>query len=385
MTTGSVASTNHSVAVQSKLQDKRVLTDELEIEFRREIEREEKAERNELKDKDEMHVGISLNDAGKNSSRSKRTVVDSSKVHVGQQYDPTSAATGSSIVWSKLQGRLSELHQQWEEARRDSRSAVLMNADVLSSTNLNSDCTYLRNRSSPGSGTKSTNSASMLTGRTAWSGGGDNNNSSSTCRSTRVTSAGDGRRLSGGTSCYGSPTASLSCRLRLHQVVILSLSSHFFPVIDRYNIVVQILGVRLPLSITGDESRSGSNSDDTREGSHHALDLARIHQLQRDLVDFSNAAFTLLCPEAASTRTRTAMPQKQQLDMHTVDPMPIDRNDSDWQLSLLRLRERARSLLLHLSCLSPLAPLVSPAPWTSSLTGLDVLEKEVCDTLDNNI
>ena len=396
VTSGSVLNTSHSMAVQGKVQDKRVLTDELEIEFRREIEREEKVERNELRDKDEVHIGITLNDAGKNASRSKRTVIDTSKVPVGQQHDLPSAVTGSSVVWSKLQGRLSELHQQWEEARRDSRSAVLMNADVLPTTNSNSDCTYLRNRSSPSSGTKSTNSASMLTGRTAWSGGGGgggDNSTSSTCRSTRIASAGNGRRLSGVSTgrssvssafCYGSPTASLSCRLRLHQVVTLSFSItsciyFLFPVIDLNNFVMQILGVRLPLSIVGDESRSGGNSDENREGSHHALDLARIHLLQRDLVEFSTAAFTLLCPEAVNNRTKVAIPQKQQTDIHTVDPMPLDRNDSDWQLSLLHLRERARNLLLHLSCLAPLAPLVSPAPWTSSLTGLDVLEKEVCD------
>jgi hypothetical protein len=145
----------------------------------------------------------------------------------------------------------------------------------------------------------------------------------------------------------------------------------------------QILGVRLPLSMVGDESRSGGNSGENREGSPHALDLARIHLLQRDLVDFSNAAFYLLCPGTVNNQTRVAIPQKQHPDIHTVDPMPLDRNDGDWQLSLLQLREKARNLLLHLSCLAPLAPLVSPAPWTSSLTGLDVLEKEVCDTLDD--
>ena len=387
VSSGSVVNTSQPIAVQGKVHDKRVLTDELEIEFRREIEREEKAERNELRDNDEIHFGITLNDAGKNPSRSKRAV-DVSKVPVGQQHDLPSAVTGSSVVWSKLQSRLSELHQQWEEARRDSRTAVLMNADVLPSADSMIDCTYLKNRNSPGSGTKNTNTVSMPKGRSAWRDGGDNSiSSSSTCRFTCITSAGDDRRLSGvpagrssvsSASCYGSPKASLSCRLRVHQVAYLhSRLPHFSPITDFHSRIIQILGVRLPLSIARDESISGSNSDDTRDGSHHGLDLSRIHLLQRDLVDFSNAAFTLLCPETMNNGTRVAMSQKQQSDIHTVDPMPLNKNDSDWQLSLLHLRERARNLLLHLSCLAPLAPLVSPAPWTSSLTGLDILEKEV--------
>ena len=113
----------------------------------------------------------------------------------------------------------------------------------------------------------------------------------------------------------------------------------------------------------------------------HALDLPRIHQLQRDLVEFSDAAVALCfeSPRSASTgETQKAKLSVSRVDMNlTVDPLPVDEASRVSQVALQRLHEKAQDLLLHLSCMAPLAPLTTPAPWTSSMTGLEVLEFEV--------
>lgn len=109
----------------------------------------------------------------------------------------------------------------------------------------------------------------------------------------------------------------------------------------------QVLGVKAPLTLIS-KTDSSYNLDPATE---HWLDVARIHQLQRDLVAFAQSAFTL-----------------------THSPATLAEEEGISQLE--KLRVCARELTLHLACFSPLAPLALDSPYSSSLTGLEALIQE---------
>lgn len=114
---------------------------------------------------------------------------------------------------------------------------------------------------------------------------------------------------------------------------------------------------------------------------------------ERDLIDFSEAAYLLINGD---------MDQEGQtmngyrLDNHTqkedkqlsiepsipssymdMDPYPTTNKEAQKNIALTDLCEKSRDLLLHLSCLAPLAPLAVNPIYSSSLTGIEILEKEI--------
>ena len=153
-----------------------ILTEELELEFQREVEREEKEERDRLGGKETAQIGITLSSAPSKGSLAKPAI--GNKPVAGSHAAPASSL-GSSVLWTKLHGRIGTLHQQWEEARADARRAVVQVAEVLPPLDLGNEFSYAKNRSP----------------------GGDER-----------TSTGNRKGSSVATSM------SQSCRLRLHQV-----------------------------------------------------------------------------------------------------------------------------------------------------------------------
>ena len=117
--------------------------------------------------------------------------------------------------------------------------------------------------------------------------------------------------------------------------------------------------------------RSSAGGD--RAGAHNfGMDLARIHLLQRDLVAFAEQAFgwTSDCvfPEASSGGSDPSQ--------HP-DAIPPSLSAAHRQQRALDMHLAASDLVLHLSCVSPVAPLALRSPFRSCLTGLDALIQEV--------
>lgn len=67
----------------------------------------------------------------------------------------------------------------------------------------------------------------------------------------------------------------------------------------------------------------------------------------------------------------------------TLDPFPSSVLDAEKQMKLLSLYSRSQDLILHLSCLAPLSPLVLDPPLSSSMTGLEALEKDLTNIIPN--
>jgi hypothetical protein len=156
----------------------RILTDDLEFEFRREVEREEKDERDRRGDREAARVGLTIS-APSRSSLTKKAAIGTMHGVDNNSVAPSSSS-GSSILWTKVHGRIDALQQQWEEARGDARRAVVQVAEVLPPLDIGNEYSYAKNRSP----------------------GGDEHTSS-------------GSRRSSYSAVNG---MSQSCRLRLHQV-----------------------------------------------------------------------------------------------------------------------------------------------------------------------
>lgn len=125
-----------------------------------------------------------------------------------------------------------------------------------------------------------------------------------------------------------------------------------------------ILGVRVPLSLL--EEDDGASSLDTGSGTSVALDVPRVHQLQRDLVNFSRQAysFSQMCDEAEGGCENSSLDDQKNSQSGRVVRAQ----------SLIQLRQSCRTLLLHSACLAPLLPLACASPaLSSSQTGLDAL------------
>ena len=129
-------------------------------------------------------------------------------------------------------------------------------------------------------------------------------------------------------------------------------------------------------------------------GSHrHGLDLQRIHLLQRDLLRFSEEAFSFLCCDTVplvqkdekSRKNGDEYEENDRIDgnLNFTDSYPCNTKEVEKQMVMLNLFRRAQDLVLHLSCVAPLAPLVLDSPYSSSMTGLEVLEKETINIIPN--
>ena len=102
----------------------------------------------------------------------------------------------------------------------------------------------------------------------------------------------------------------------------------------------KVLGVQSPLIST-----SRSQFGDESSGSNGVFDLPRIHQLQRDLVSFSESVFKW------------------------TDGIVVNKE-------VVEVKKRSWELLLHLSSIGPVAPLAADSPYQSHQTGLDALVEE---------
>jgi hypothetical protein len=299
------------------------------------------------------------------------------------------------IGWVSLQNRLQELHSRWTEARRSAKAAVFSAISVHPSVTSVSKT----NRSKESQRTTSLRSQ-------------DDFSSSRTPTARRTGTAKSTAR--------GIKSAPLA---RIEESV--------FPTIQ----LSKILGVS-PAQATG---RSQDDVGDSLLSI--ALDLSRVHLLQQDLVNFSRVAFQfshqirslsfsapLPVPSkpAPTPRQQTGVSMNQSLSVLTEDlsfdssfpssqstlplhpplpqaepaPVPSLQINTDSLLSyeetLHSLRAQSRSLLLHLSCLAPLAPLSmgktngnnlqnsvgSYMPLSSSQTGLDLFIEMMIEILE---
>lgn len=267
----------------------------------------------------------------------------------------SSATVGtSSIIWTKLASRVQAIHRQWDEARREARAAILRPMELHRESLKNS-------------------------------------------------------RVSMGNPDGSRPASSTPSQIRTHQ----------------------ILGVKPPISLMNKGSSWQERGGGDCPLESHWLDLQRVHQLQRDLIDFSEAAMELThgpgfgratpgsssrggvgvgrrsarsvrqhswsqtqwdaadevdpvadaLDDSLSMASMPSLPSALHLgasDISTIagDPLPLSRNQAAASDSIDRLRGTARTLVLHLAGMAPLAPLVLDTPFSSSMTGLEALIKE---------
>ena len=94
--------------------------------------------------------------------------------------------------------------------------------------------------------------------------------------------------------------------------------------------------------------------------------------LQRDLVSFAEAASACVGSFPLSTDPEDVAETISRANGNVVGAKNRQR--------LMELHDSAWMLLLHLSCLAPIAPLSADAPFQSHLTGLEAFTKEVSDS-----
>lgn len=129
--------------------------------------------------------------------------------------------------------------------------------------------------------------------------------------------------------------------------------------------VYQMLGLRPPKSVLRRDDDIGNLSRGTFE-----LDRHRVFQLQRDLVDFSRAAYEVCCEDVVENSNETR------------DDRSISSRKLPISLSrLTELQRISRKLLIDTSALAPLTPTNAKFPMNSDISGLDALLSEVVDVL----
>jgi hypothetical protein len=296
------------------------------------------------------------------------------------------------IGWVALQNRLQELYSRWTEARRSARSAVFAAISIHPSTN------------------SASKSAPKRENHRVYLGSQDDLSTS------RV-----GTAKRSGTARTASRSVKSAPLSRIDE-------SSGYPTIQ----LSQILGISPAQSI-------GRAQDDVHDSLLSvALDLSRVHLLQQDLVNFSKSAFEFT-HQIRSLSISTTFPssshsnlqdtstnqslsgitedisfdQLTNLSLHSAQStIPIHSKkpshaehpsfqvttDSllNYEESLNALRVQSRSLLLHLSCLAPLAPLSMGntngkniqtsvgfyMPLSSSQTGLDLFIEMIIELLE---
>jgi hypothetical protein len=299
------------------------------------------------------------------------------------------------IGWVSLQNRFQELYSRWTEARRSAKAAVFLTISVHPSVTSASKINRNKESQRPPTSLRSQ----------------DDFAGSRTPSARRSTTAKSTTR-----SIKSAPLARIEER-----------SS--FPTIQ----LSQILGVS-PAQSTG---RCQDEVGDSLLSV--ALDLSRVHLLQQDLVNFSRVAFEfshqirslMISTPPAQTLSypipRQNLSMNQSLSVITEDlsfdssvhssqaTLPLHSNflphgesahtpslqittDSllSYEESLNSLRVHSRTLLLHLSCMAPLAPLSmgksngknlqssvgSYMPLSSSQTGLDLFIEMMIEILE---
>ena len=311
----------------------------LDIEFQKAVELEKVVETNNRRHREGRH--LSQGDLGIGIIDQTRTPkyysVTQSKM--ASDSSETSRTSGSSVIWRKLQSRLSHIHKQWEEAREEVRQSGLTSVDIHPHT-----AAFLLR--------KKTGGRRASTSRSHQRAASDRNNSNYQRTDAEINNIRNGSRrntLVRKNEFEIESNLSVAYRVRLHE----------------------ILGVQASASTAAiKNSDRWDVGDDNLVELNHGLNLHRIHQLQRDLVDFAEAAFSMCSDKNFHHR------DKGSFHLRT-DPVPIEADEVVRQSELLAMACRSQDLLLHLACLAPLTPLSSPNPWVSTMTGMESLEKEV--------
>ena len=146
----------------------------------------------------------------------------------------------------------------------------------------------------------------------------------------------------------------------------------------------QVFGVRAPLSDLQSQPLSSIPNGLVLDECEFALDLPRIHHLQRDLLHFAHRAYNALekigiqgsLDEESSRNTKNEKCQSTRISASSATPLvssAFDVNMADLQ----GLHTSAIQLMLRLSALAPLAPLTISGPLASSSTGLEALIGEI--------
>ena len=128
----------------------------------------------------------------------------------------------------------------------------------------------------------------------------------------------------------------------------------------------KVLGVQLPLSAK-DNGSTWLGSTDNAGGfdTDIALDLSRVHELQRAIVDYSSAAVSMSSAIAEGIGIEAC-------------GWPTSFFTVKISQDLATLRQRSAKLLLLTACMAPLAPLTTiDRSLSSSCTGLEALEAQV--------
>ena len=115
----------------------------------------------------------------------------------------------------------------------------------------------------------------------------------------------------------------------------------------------------------------------------HGLNLQRIHILQRDLISFSETAFSFFSDHEnletdnnyENTKNKNKMITNKKI--FSPDPFPTNSKEAEKQILFFELYHQSQDLLLHLSCLAPLSPMILTGPYASSCTGLELIQNEI--------
>ena len=123
--------------------------------------------------------------------------------------------------------------------------------------------------------------------------------------------------------------------------------------------------------------------------------MSRIHLLQRDLISFSETAFSFFSQQNTvetekytsniknNTNAKNCKNSKNENDIIIKkneifpDLFPFSYEESEKQKLFYDLYEKSQNLILHLSCLAPLSPLILTSPYNSSRTGLELIQNEI--------
>lgn len=273
--------------------------------------------------------------------------------------------TNTSISWKTFQNRIQDLHSRWTEARRSAKSAIF---SVITIHPLTSNVTKKYNHEEEGNRIK-------------------------------IKSNDDSYRI--GTSRRSTPTKSLSTTHTTTPTKHRSIKSAPLSRIEEnyQNPTIKlshILGVSPALSF-GEINSNIDNQFHTESSINSSvyLDISRIHILQQDLVNFSKTAFefthhlnSLKQPIQSNMSTQSSIlniNEDIKYDNLTENSHLTNLLDNilKYEETLISLRLHSRSLLLHTSCLAPLAPISAWKPLTSSKTGLDVFIETITEILES--
>ena len=288
--------------------------------------------------------------------------------------------TPAAPMWRAVRGRVESLYRQWLEARKSCRDAVIAQIEVHPSSSKLFSCggiSNLRSATDPPSGA-----------RNGFSGVESKRKSFTTSFSEEINESESGHEtfldlseISAGSPRGQSRMSTARSVSSVGSIISKTSRAGFKSKNQDKNIafrtatpstmrVYQMLGLKPPKSVL---RRNDENGDDSGA---FELDRHRVFQLQRDLVDFSRAAYEVCCGDLIENSNESST--------KSLFREEDSRRSRKLQINLSRLTELQRAsqkLLIHTSALAPLAPTNARFPMNSDVSGLDALVSEVVDIL----